>query len=301
MMIRLFFAITVALIAVVATVSAQKTKSDLEAAKLLGPVMSVRSVSTDYAGEKTTGPGIMQRGGDFITYDSAGRETERKPVSDFGEAMGSILRKHDEAGRLIESQWMDPKGNLQRKDVYEYADQRLVQELSYDRTSKLIEKTVKTYTPDGMLDYESYYDPITAAAKTIFKYDDSRRPIEVAFFLTNGAKAVAPVGPCLGAHRVVYEYHPKGRVSKQSFFATDGTRKKAHRWAYDVKGNVTQYEIESDSSTTKFVYRYEFDSFGNWTKSIATSTGLQKGPTVFGKPDTPYIRTTVTKREIVYY
>jgi len=298
---RLFFIIAAAL--VVATVAnAQSVKSDREAARLFGPVKSIRSVSTDYAGEKITGPGIMQRGGDFITYDSPGRETDRKPVSDFGEPMGSVSKKHDATGRLIESQWIDPKGNLIRKDVYAYTDQKLVQELSYDRTGKLIEKTVKTYNPEGLLVYETYYDPIKPAAKTTFKYDGAGRLVETAFFLANGAKASAPVGPCLGAHGVEYEYEPGGRISQQRFYEADGTEKKAYRWTYDPKGNVTEYEIESGSSTTKFVYRYEFDSFGNWTKSIATSTSIQKGLDVFGKPDnTPYIRTTVTKREITYY
>ena len=295
------FLFSIFILVVASTTFGQAIKSDREAAGLLGPVKSVNSVSTDYSGDKIVGKGIMQRGGDLITYDPSGREIDRKPVSDFGEPMGNITRKHDATGRLIESSWIDPKGNLIKKDVFEYSDGKLAQNLSYDHGGKLVEKVVKTYGPGGLLEYETYFDPIKPAAKTIFKYDNSNRPIEMGFFLSNGAKAAAPVGPCLGAHRVVYGYDQNGRISKQEFFETDGSKKKSYSWAYDAKGNVSQYEIESNDSTTRFTYRYELDSIGNWTKQIATGTSLQKGLTVFGKPDTPYVRSTVTKRSIAYY
>jgi hypothetical protein len=50
-----------------------------------------------------------------------------------------------------------------------------------------------------------------------------------------------------------------------------------------------------------FIYKYDFDAKGNWIKQIATGTSLEKALTVFGKPDTPYVRSTVTTREITYY
>jgi hypothetical protein len=299
-MIRSIFVSGVLLI-VVSAAYAQTTKSDREAARLIGAVKSVRSVSTDYAGDKIVGDGFMQRGGDYVFYDQSGRETDRKPVSDFGEPMGSMPRKYDLSGQMIESSWIDPKGSLLRKDVFEYVDGRVATHLSYDHSGKLIEKTSKTYGANGLLEYETYFDPITPVAKTIYKYDSSQRLIEVAFFLANGAKAVAPVGPCLGAHRVVNEYDQNGRIAEETFLETDGSKKKTYRWSYDGKGNFATYEIESNSSTARFVYRYEFDSIGNWTKQITTGTSLQKGLTVFGKPDTPYVRSTVTKREITYY
>ena len=70
---------------------------------------------------------------------------------------------------------------------------------------------------------------------------------------------------------------------------------------YDDRGNIIEYFSESRGSTFTSVYRYEFDEKGNWIKQIAKGTSMEKGLDVFGKPPTPYVRTTVTTREITYY
>jgi hypothetical protein len=184
---------------------------------------------------------------------------------------------------LIESQWIDPKGNLIRKDVYAYTDQKLVQELSYDRTGKLIEKTVKTYNPEGLLEYETTTIPSSLPRKLFSNTMGRNDLLKPLSFWRMGrrhpprsGRVSAPTASNTNMNRVA-EFRSK------DFMKRTELKRKPYRWTYDPKGNVTQYEIESGSSTTKFVYRYEFDSFGNWTKSIATSTSIQKGLDVFGK------------------
>ena len=194
-----------------------------------------------------------------------------------------------------------PKGDLIKKELYAYTDGKLIQTLTYNGTLKLVEKTVNVYDSRGRLEAENYYDPVKLVAKTIYKYDDKSDLVETAFFMADGRKATAPVGPCLGAHRVTNLYDDKGFVIGQAVYEANGTKKKSYQWKYDDKKNIVRYSSESQSSTVNFVYQYKFDSLGNWTKRIATGTSLEKGLTVFGDTPTPYIRTTFTTRSLSYY
>ena len=292
--------ITLTLLSAAAGIS-QTRKTDLAVAGLIGPVKTIQSHSVDYSGDKIVGEGFMKTEGDLVIYDESGRELDRKAVSDFGEAMGKMSRVFDKAGLLTEYKWTSPKGDLLKKEVYSYTDGKLVEILTYDGALKLVEKTANVYDSRGRLEAENYYDPAKLVAKTIYKYDNKSDLIETAFFMADGRKATAPVGPCLGAHRVTNVYNDKGLVIAQAVYETDGTKKKSYQWKYDDKKNIVRYSSESQSSTVSFVYQYKFDSRGNWTKRIATGTSLEKGLTVFGHKPTPYIRTTVTNRSLSYY
>jgi antitoxin component YwqK of YwqJK toxin-antitoxin module len=295
-------ALSLALILLTTVVTAQRVKTDRDSAGLIGPVKSVQSKSVDYQGDKIVGEGFMKIDGDKVTYDRDGREVDRKPVSDYGADMGRISKVFDERGLLTESTWVDPKGAVIKKNVLTYlADGRLSQSLTYNGDGVLVVKTITSYDGQGRIDAETYYDPLKLAAKTIHKYDDRNDLIEVAFFLADGRKATAPVGPCLGAHRVTFVYNDNRQIIAQAAFEDDGSKKKSYAWSYDEKGNVAKYVVENRGSTTTFVYKYEFDGRGNWIKRTATGTSLENGLTVFGKPGEPYVRTTLTTREITYY
>jgi len=177
----------------------QQKKTDLVEAGLVGPVKSVKTRSLEY-GEKITGQG-MAKDGDLVVYDQAGRETERRPISDFGEDMGRMSKIFDKQGVLTESSWVDAKGNLMSRDTYSYSDGNLSERLTFDGTGKLVEKTVRNYDARGRVETEVYYDPLKPAARSVFKYDDETRPIEVVFFslmaarlLRRSAHASVPIG-----------------------------------------------------------------------------------------------------------
>lgn len=279
----------------------QTQKTDREYAGLKGLVKSTHSKTADYVGDKIKRESLMKTDGDLIVYDELGREMDRKPTSDFGEAMGKMSRTFDKAGFLAEYKWVGLKGDLIKKEVYSYSDAKLLQTLTYNGSLKLVEKTANVYDFRGRLETENYYDPVKLVAKTIYKYDDKGDLVETAFFMADGSKATAPVGPCLGAHRVTSVYGERGLVIGQAVFEANGTKKRSFQWTYDDKGNIAQYFSESQGSTVNFKHNYEFDSHGNWTKRISTGSSLVKGLDVFGQTPTPYVRTTVTTRQISYH
>lgn len=284
------------------TTAAQVKNTDREKANLIGPVRSVTSTSADYTGDKIEGKGYSIKPPETVSYDEAGNELEDQMVSDFGEQMGKSVKKFDADHRLLEGLWVDPKGKVLRKDVFAYDDGRLSEINTFDDTNVLREKTVHVYDDKGRLSEEVYYEAAKPVAKTVYIYDQKGpQPVEVAFFLMDGRKATAPVGPCLGAHRIAATYDEKGRVLTQDVFENTGELKKAYRWTYDDKSNVATFTSKSPSSTVTFVYSYEFDVKGNWIKQIARGTSKENGLDVFGKPATPYVRTTVTTRKIVYF
>ena len=284
------------------TITAQTKKNDREKANLIGPVRSVTSTSADFTGDKIEGKGYSIKPPETVSYDEAGNELEGQMVSDFGEQMGKTVKKFDPDRRLLESVWVDPKGKVVRMDVFAYSDGRLSEIKTFDDKNVVREKTVHVYDDKGRLIEEVYYDPTKPVAKTIYTYDLSgAQPVEIAFFLIDGRKATAPVGPCLGAHRIIATYDEKGRTLTRDMFEDTGALKKGFRWTYDDKSNVATYISKSRSSTVAFVYGYESDARGNWIKRIATGTSKEDGSDVFGKPATPYVRTTVTTRKITYF
>ena len=212
-------ALSLALILLTSVVAAQQVKTDRESASLRGPVKSVQSKSVDYLGKKIVGAGFREIDGDRVSYDQAGREVDRKPVSDYGQDMGRISKAFDERGLLMESIWVDPKGTVIEKVVLSYfADGKLLQSLTYNGDGVLVIKTIMSYDTQGRIETETYYDQLKLAAKTTHKYDDRNNLIEVAFFLADGRKATASVGPCLGAHRVTFVYNDKGQTIAQAAF-----------------------------------------------------------------------------------
>jgi hypothetical protein len=290
---------------VVGLVLGQK-KVDRELAKLVGPVKTVSEQRARYSGARP-------EPGDTVTYDLQGNEIERVMISDFGELMGIQTRTFNADGSLRESTVI-AKGSVQRVDKYVFQAGRLTQILVHDHEGILKQKISKTYDPAGDLIEETYYDPETARARTVFRYEENGNLIETAFFLSDGRKAVAPIGPCLGAHRITYKYDSQKRIISSSAFETDGNEKKTWTYVYDERGNYSLYTIKSGSSTTRITYAYEYDSNGNWTKRTSMSENddsfLEQMLNATGKKPTPDESrakkerlkiTSVTTRKITYH
>jgi hypothetical protein len=94
------------LLTVTAVALSQSKTTDRQKAGLVGPVRTVSGLSVDYTGE-IKGSGFMKKGEDIVTYDASGFEIERRPISDFGEAMGRMTRSVYTVGRLGASAWFD--------------------------------------------------------------------------------------------------------------------------------------------------------------------------------------------------
>lgn len=292
-MYRLFAVLTLALL-LFPSAGAQK-RLDREKENLLGAVRSVRSQMTDYVGGNLQEEGRTKQL-DMVIYDTKGNEVERTIYDDYGFLVGKEVHTHDASGNLIESVLSDDKGAAMERRVYTYDNGKLIQLVSYDGKDNAVLKQVNSYGENGRLREETYYDPKKAAGKTVYKYDEKGNVSEVAFYLANGSKAVAPIGPCLGAHRVIYSYDVTGKPIKVVAYEPDGELKKSWQYSYNPKGQIAEDIREDAWSRTTFVYAYEYDSRGNWIKQIATvhdqSKLSQTGPNE---------RKTMIMREIAYY
>ncbi len=279
-------------------------KSDRERANLTGPVKAVREMSE----------GPKSGSGDTVTYDENGNEIERVMISDFGELMGKQTQTFNSSGSLQKSTFLDPKGLKKEESIYSYSNGKLSQILRFDHKGVLREKTVRTFDSSGNVLEEVYFDPNIARAKTVYKYDDEGNAIEMAFFLSDGQKAHAPVGPCLGAHKVTYTYDKARRPITKAAFETNGREKKSWTYSYTDSGDYLKYTIKSGSSTTSISYSYEYDSKGNWVKStsvtetdnhmlelIQKATGSKATPEETQAFKDATTITRVTRREITYY
>jgi hypothetical protein len=234
-------------------------------------------------------------------------------VSDFGEQIGVENKTYDADGSLRESK-IAVKGSVQRVDKYAYEGGRQTEVLTYDSKGVLRQKTTKAYDAIGNVVSETYFDPVMPRAKTVFRYDENGNVSEATFFLNDGKKAIAPIGPCLGAHRVTYQYDSNKRVVASSAFEEDGKEKKSWAYKYDERGNYLVYSIKSAYSVTRITYSHEYDSKGNWTKRTSVSENddgfLEQMLKATGKKATPEELKTmkdrakithVTIREITYY
>ena len=116
---------------------------------------------------------------------------------------------------------------------------------------------------------------------TVFSYrSDPQKPDEIAFFLPGGRRATAPVGPCLGAHRLVYRY-VDGHVSERELFEEDGSLKRRSSFKYDSHGNMTDETRIDGPMESLLRYDYRYDDRGNWIRreeTINYDTGRKSEP-----------------------
>lgn len=270
-------------------------KADREKKGLLGAVHSVRAQTADYLDENSKEKGRAKQL-DIVTYDTKGNESERIIYDDYGFLVGKEVHSRDDKDNLIESILSDPKGVVMERRTYTHYNGKLVQIMTYDEKGSLVLKQVNSHDSNGRLRAETYYDPKNAVGKTLYEFDGKGNVSEVAFYLASGSKAVAPIGPCLGAHRVIYSYDKKGRPTKALAYEPDGEMKKSWTYAYNPKGQVAEDVRESFWSSTKFIYKYEYDSKGNWITRTAIVTDQSKLSDIRS-----HQRKTVTLREITYY
>jgi hypothetical protein len=272
-------------------------KTDREKEHLIGSVKSVRSEVTDYDRDSSPRKG-RARQLDTVTYDVNGNEVERIIYDDYGFLVGKEIRTYDANDVLIETRLSDPKGPMMERRVYGVDNGKLAQIITYGPKNVAVLKQIDAYDANGRLQQELYFDPDKLRGKTVYKYDQSSNISEVNFYLADGSKAIAPIGPCLGAHRVIYTYDKERRLDTAIAFEPDGKMKQSWRYAYSSKGQVAEDTRESDWSITKFVNAYEYDSHGNWVKQVSNVTFTDRSNLMGGGPTS---RRTETLREIIYY
>ena len=136
--------------------------------------------------------------------------------------------------------------------------------------------------------------------KTVFKYDQKGNWIESAYFLADGTKEMASIGPCQGVHRIASVYDSDGKLIIREFFYPGGQRSKKLTWVHGENGTHSEYLVEGEYTTTRYTYKYEFDEKRNWIKRTAIGSSVLKETKNLKNPR-PQITTTVTTREITYH
>lgn len=281
-------------------------RPDREEADLLGAVRSVQSRMSDHAEGAAQDEGRVRQLGS-VAYDPKGNWIERIVYDDYGFLVGKEAGTRDSDGNLIESVLSDPKGEVLERQVYAYADGRLAQIVHHDGKGEVGLREVHSYDADGRLSDVTYFEGKETVGRTTYSYGDKGRVAEVAFFLADGSRAVAPIGPCLGAHRMTSAYDEMGRPVEVVAYQPDGEKETWH-YAYNSRGQLAEDRREDASFIRIFAYTYEYDSRGNWTRQIATMTGQRKPSPqmaveehLMEVPGEPYEMRTIISREIAYY
>lgn len=290
---RTLSAVAVALL-LCATAAAQADAGE-ERERLVGPVREVRSVMTDYGDAKSAEKGRPRRLG-AVTYDAKGRKVESEIYDDYGFFVGTETYARDAAGRLVESVMKDPDGAVMERSVYTYEGDRVARIVTYDGKGTARMKQVGSFAGDGRLRGQTYYDGENVIGRVAYDYDGRGNISEMAHYSADGAKVIATVGPCFGAHRLTYSYDERGRPVKVAAYEPDGELKKSWEYTYNAKGLIESDARESAWSRTLFVYEYEYDAHGNWVKQTATVSDRLK---LDGAPRSD--RKRVTVRQITYY
>jgi len=277
-----------------ASLALGQAKSDRDKANLRGSVRSVESIiiKTFDANEEESG---ITKSLDTVVYDLDGNEIERTIYDDFGFLVGREARSYA-AGKLSDSVLKDPKGHLIEKRTYQHNGNRLIKILTYGKSGALELIQSNSYDAEDRLLNETYAAGKRVFGQTVFKYNDRGRISEVGFFGANGAKAVAPIGPCLSAHRMIYTYDAQNHPITIVSYEPSGELKKRWKYTYDSEGEKKEDVQESFWSLTKFVFEYEYDSHGNWIKRTTTTFNKSK---TFNDDSTE--SKSVTKRVIKYY
>ena len=271
------------------TVTSQN-KTDLASEGLKGSVHTVSTESSESGRTKKM---------DALAFNPKAQLVERTIYNDYGDLVGTETYSHDAAGQLIVAEMYEPKGRMREKRVFIYRQNKLAEVITHDGSGVAQLKQEYIHDRHGRVKEEIYSFKAKPVGKTSFELDRNGNIVEAAFFQPNGAKAVAPLGPCFSAHRVVYSYDRHGRVSEEITYEPEGSVKRKSSYRYDHKGNIAE-ELRVDTySTLKFVHSYDYDTRGNWTKQtiLVHDSGV---PLIGDRPDVSERRIVKTRR-ITYY
>ncbi len=279
----------------IATIAAAQGHNDAARVGLVGPVKVVRAESLHAiradGGYKPDG---RPRPVDTVTYDEVGNYREREMIDDYGFPVGKETFEYVRQ-RLTRAQ-LDPKGALLERREFGYGASSQYQTVKFvDRSGSAYQEQY-TRGVGERIEAIRYVADAKEVGTTIFTYrSDPQKPDEVAFFVPGGRPATAPVGPCLGAHRLVYRY-VEGRVSQRELFEEDGSLKRRPSFKYDSHGNVIEETRTDGPMESLFRCEYQYDDHGNWIRreeTISYDTGRKS------ESSAPLLR--ITSRTIEYF
>jgi len=298
MMIRLCCLIAISLVALTSVYS---QTDDLKQEGLHGPVRSVRSQWIDSI--PTEGGRSQQRPGQstVLNFDRSGQLVESIVYDDSNRLFGTEKFTHDAEGKLLTVETTNEMGRPDGKFVYKYEGQKLKETQDYDSKGVLVLKQTYVYGPDGKVLEDNYYEGPTLMGKTVYKHDAKGQILEAAFFLADGSRAVAPLGPCYSAHRIANKYNDAGQTIETISYQPSGEVKQASSFRYDDKGNLKAEFRKDVYSTLDYLHEYEFDAHGNWVKETILNHATRAAAPMLGIESSESDHQTIRIRQITYY
>ena len=284
--------LALATIAALPITAAAQDGSDREREGLVGRVSAVRS---EYAAETTLEPRRPPTPLGRVTFDVAGNYAIRDVFDDYGFPVGKETFDYS-GGRLTGSRLVDPKGRVLESRAYAYGSSAKYERVTItDGSGQAYEERYKR-GPGERIEAIRYVSGKKEGGTTAFIYRTvPDKPDEAAFFRPGGGPATAPIGPCLGAHRVVYRY-ADGRISERALYEADGSLKRTSSFKYDGHGNVIEEARTEGPMKSLLRYEYRYDDRGNWTRRKDTIRYDVGAP-----PDRQSSIVRVTTRTITYF
>jgi hypothetical protein len=247
---------------------AQET-ADRQSERLVGPVKIVTGErwTEDRSARRATAPGD-RKPIDTVTFDAAGRVATRDIIDDYGFPVGRETSTY--AGARLQTRVLrDPKGKLLERRTYRYTtgDRPVAQVITGGDGASYEEQY--TRGAGGRLERTTYVQAGVERGHTEYRYGGGAEPTEVAYFTRRDTPATAPVGPCLGAHRLTFR-RAGDRVVDQALFDTDGTSVRRSTFEYDAHGNVAREVRTEPHGVIRVEHAYEYDARRNWTSRRVT-------------------------------
>jgi hypothetical protein len=276
--------------------AAGQTRADRQSEQLVGPVRVVTgTVSTARQdGSRLVDDGAKPQPIDTVRFDTAGRITTRDIIDTYGFDVGRETYRY-EGARLAESILRDRKGAVLERRSYTYGmgvEPWAMTVVGADEKGYVARYARAT---DGRIERITYLVDGAEMGHTAFTYGDGPDPTAVAFFLPTGAKAVAPVGPCLGAHRIASRY-AGGKVMEQTLFEADGAEKQRSVYTYDAAGHVASETRSEPFGERRITHVYAYDRRGSWITRTTTSVRTDR----FDPGTPPSTSVSVTRRTLTY-
>lgn len=268
-----------------------QSKTDREAAGLLGPVQTVTTEIAEFAskdGKNVEGPRMPVRS---VSYDARGNQVKRVDFNRDGSVAQTIVYTYDAAGRSTGYEDYTPGLTTPRKHVYvlDQSGRRTEYKMIQPTGSPADEKYLYQYDDKGNKASEELYHKKTLVSRNENAYDEQGRLISQIIYNADGSVAAgignsfAPDGKPvertrhdgdLLTYRVRYKYDDKGRLAELetvgSYVEMD-----SHAEGY-VTGKVVYVYKGKDRPKETLVYNpdgslreravFDYDSRGNWTK-----------------------------------
>lgn len=220
-------------------------------------------------------------------FDRDGRLTkvELFPTQESDSAQYHL--SHDEAGRVIEEQTIEPDGHLLYKKVYRYGfdeQGRQVAMIAATDDGQLAHAEFSIYDERGLLSEDLAITGNGTVEKSL--YDIRGKLVYLARYFQG---------------RLVLEsthhHGPLGRLKESRFYSGDGTLMRKDVYRYNEAGQRIEQQSEFFRSVhlRKSVVTYEFDAAGNWTRETIQRWTEKNGALALAE-------TVVSReRQITYY